>query len=107
MQILPIFALLALFAFSFSQNKKRQRTAAVLSAALAPGVSVMTASGIYGTVRTIDGDVIFLEISPGTTIRVAKGAIGRIVESPIVDAVDTPALLPDAGSTGISDEDHA
>jgi preprotein translocase subunit YajC len=107
MPILPLLVLLALFAFTFSQNKKRQRTAAVLSAALAPGVTVMTSGGIYGTVRSIDGDVVMLEVSPGTTLRIAKGAIGRIIESPIVDVVDTPAMLPDAGSTGISDEDHA
>jgi preprotein translocase subunit YajC len=107
MPILPLLVLLALFAFSFSQNKKRQRTAAALSAAMAPGVSVMTAGGIFGTVRSIDGDVVSLEISPGTTIRVAKGSIGRIIESPIVDAVDTPAMLPDAGTSGTSDEEHA
>lgn len=107
MPLLPVLVLLLLFAFTFTQNKKRQRTAAMLSAALAPGVTVMTAGGIYGTVRSIDGDVVMLEVSPGISLRIAKAAIGRIIESPIVDVVDTPTMLPGAGTTGISDEDRA
>ena len=107
MPLLPLLVLLLLFAFTFTQNKKRQRTAAMLSAALAPGVTVMTSGGIYGTVRSIDGDVVMLEVSPGMILRVARGAIGRIIESPIVDAVDTPTMLPGAGTAGITDEDHA
>jgi preprotein translocase subunit YajC len=107
MQILPLFVLLALFAFTFSQNKKRQRTAAALAAALAPGVTVMTAGGMYGTVRSIEGDVVMLEVAPGTTLKMARGAIGRIIESPIVDVVDTPTMLPGTTSDETSDEDRA
>lgn len=114
--LFPLLVLLALFAFTFSQNKKRQRTAAALASALAPGVTVMTAGGIYGTVRSIDGDVVLLEISPGITIRMAKAAIGRVVESPIVDAIDAvdahepPSLLPGAADDlpqQSTDEDRA
>ncbi len=106
--LFPLLVLLALFAFTFSQNRKRQRNAALLVAALAPGVTVMTAGGIYGTVRSIAEDVVVLEISPGVTIRMAKAAIGRVVDSPIVDAVDAAAMLPgtDAGSP-TNDEDRA
>ena len=113
--LFPLLVLLALFAFTFSQNRKRQRNAAVLVAALAPGVTVMTAGGIYGTVRSIADDVVILEISPGVTIRMAKAAFGRVVDSPIVDAVDAvdvveaPAMLPGAAETKspTTDEDRA
>jgi preprotein translocase subunit YajC len=107
--LFPLLVLLALFAFTFSQNRKRQRNAAALVAALAPGVTVMTAGGIYGTVRSIADDIVVLEISPGVTIRMAKAAIGRVVDSPIVDAVDAPAMLPGATDDGshTNDEDRA
>lgn len=77
--------------------------------ALAPGVMVMTAGGIYGTVRSISDDVVELEISQGVTIRVAKAAIGRVVDSPIVDAVEAPTMLPGVPDTGsdLNDEDRA
>lgn len=107
--LFPLLVLLALFAFTFSQNRKRQRNAAALVSALAPGVTVMTAGGIYGTVRSIADDIVVLEISPGVTIRVAKAAIGRVVDSPIVDAVDAPAMLagPDDVASQTTDEDRA
>lgn len=109
--IFPLLVLLALFAFTLTQNKKRQRNAAALAAALAPGVTVMTASGIYGTVRSIDNDVAILEISPGVTIRIAKAAIGRVVDSPIVDATLAPTMLPGAADGTApqqsNDEDRA
>ncbi len=107
--LFPLLVLLALFAFTFSQNRKRQRNAAALAMALAPGVTVMTAGGIYGTVRSIDDDVVKLEISPGVTIRMAKAAIGRVVDSPIVDAVEAPTMLPGVPDTGsdLNDEDRA
>lgn len=105
--LFPLLVLLALFAFTLSQNKKRQRAAAALAASLAPGVTVMTGGGIYGTVRSIADDVVILEVSPGITIRMAKAAIGRVVESPIVDAVDAPSLLPGSAETlPGSDEDQ-
>lgn len=113
--IFPLLVLLALFAFTLTQNKKRQRNAASLAAALSPGVTVMTAGGIYGTVRSIDDDVVVLEVSPGVTIRMAKAAIGRVVDSPIVDAVDAvdaieaktmlPSRSNDEGQS--NDEDRA
>ena len=108
--IFPLLVLLALFAFTLTQNKKRQRNAAALAAALSPGVTVMTAGGIYGTVRSIDGDVVVLEVSPGVSIRMAKAAIGRVVDSPIVDAVDAveaPTMLPGIASTSEQSADDA
>ena len=107
--LFPLLVLLALFAFTLSQNRKRQRNAAALAMALAPGVTVMTAGGIYGTVRSIADDVVHLEISPGVTIRMAKAAIGRVVDSPIVDAVEAPTMLPGAtdAESHNNDEDRA
>lgn len=107
--LFPLLVLLALFAFTFSQNRKRQRNSAALVSALAPGVTVMTSGGIYGTVRSIADDIVVLEISPGVTIRLAKAAIGRVVDSPIVDAVDAPAMLVGSNDaeSETDDEDRA
>lgn len=105
-QLLTLLPLLALVLYMVNQNKKRQRAAASLAASVAPGVTVMTAGGIYGTVRTIDGDIVSLEIAPGVTIRIAQRAIGRVVDSPIVEATLSPDAL-DRGVDGTNDEDRA
>jgi preprotein translocase subunit YajC len=41
------------------------------------GDEVMTTAGIFGTVTAVEGDVVSIEISPGTVMRVARAGIGR------------------------------
>jgi preprotein translocase subunit YajC len=62
---------------------QRQRLAAQreLIAALAPDDEVVTAGGMYGTVRSIADDHVVLEIAPGTEVRVAKQAVTGVVPS--------------------------
>ena len=55
---------------------------------LAPGVEVMTTSGIYGTVVGVDDTSIQLEVAPGTTVRVAKPAVGQVLTGDAVGAGD-------------------
>ena len=104
--LFPLLVLLALFAFTMTQNRKRKMIAANLASSLVIGAEVMTAGGIYGTVKAIADDVVSLEIAPGTTIRIAKAAIGRVVESSIVDAV-SPADELESAVPSTNDEDRA
>ena len=46
---------------------------------LAPGTEILTAGGMYGTVRSVDGDDVNVEISPGTEIRLAKRAVAAVI----------------------------
>jgi preprotein translocase subunit YajC len=81
--LLPLLALAALFWFLVLRPaQRRQRDQAALVSRLEPGLEVMTTSGMYGTVRTLDDDVAVLEVAPGVTMRFAKQAIMRIVTPP-------------------------
>lgn len=60
------------------QNMARHQA---LMASLQAGDEVMTMGGIFGRIRTLDDDVIELEVAPGTSFRVARSAISRKVES--------------------------
>lgn len=104
--LFPLLVLLALFAFTMTQNRKRKLTAANLAASLVIGAKVITAGGMYGTVRAIVDDVVSLEIAPGTTIRMAKAAIGRVIDTPIVDAV-SPSDALESAVPSTNDEDRA
>ena len=51
-----------------------------LMASLAVGDEVMTMGGIFGRIRHLEDDVIDLEVSPGTSLRVARSAVSRKVQ---------------------------
>jgi preprotein translocase subunit YajC len=40
---------------------------------------IVTAGGVYGRIRRMDGDVLTVEIAPDVTVRVARGAITGVI----------------------------
>lgn len=63
-------------------QRRRQAAQRALLADLSTGDEVITAGGIFGTVRSVADDHLVLEIAPGTQIRVAKEAVANIVPKP-------------------------
>ena len=87
--LLPFAVILVAFYFLILRPQRaRARQAQQLQATMAPGIEVMTTSGIYGTVREIRDDSIILEVSPGSTLRISKGAVGRVVADDASTAAD-------------------
>lgn len=77
---LLIFALpLLLLLFLFSSQRKRQRSFTDLQSGLQPGQEVVTTSGLYATIVSIDDQVAVLETGPGQTVRWDRRAIGSVV----------------------------
>jgi preprotein translocase subunit YajC len=55
------------------------------------GDEILTAGGIYGTLRAIDGDQLRLEIAPEVEIRVARRAVAAVLtDEQELDAPETP-----------------
>jgi preprotein translocase subunit YajC len=69
--------------------QRRQRAMAELRAQLAPGQEVMTTSGMFATVRAVEGDVVWLEAADGVVLRFTSGAVGTVV-SPTLRDGDAP-----------------
>lgn len=65
-----------------------------MQASLSLGDEVVLTSGIHGVVRSVDDEVVQVEVASGVTIRVARAAIG-IVIPPDND------VLPDSGEQEI------
>ncbi len=76
---LVYFALLAVLFFFLIVRPQRRQLASrrALIAAVEVGDDVITAGGIYGTIRAIDGDVLEVEIADGVVITLAREAIAR------------------------------
>jgi preprotein translocase subunit YajC len=76
-------------------QRRRRATQQQLLMQLEPGDEVMTAGGLFGTVREVGDHHIGLEIAPGTQVRLAKSAITARTEG---EREEEPAIGAD-GST--------
>ena len=89
---IAIYLVLLVVAFFFLIVRPQRRQAAarrMLIAALQVGDEIVTAGGIYGTVRAIDDEVVSVEVADGVTLRIAKGAVnGTAGGSRAVPAAD-------------------
>ena len=73
------FALL-LWLLLVRPQARRQRELGHMQSTLEVGDEVMLTSGVYATVRGLDEDVAQVEIADGVTIKVARGAVGQVVQ---------------------------
>ncbi len=80
---MPVFlvylALLAIVFFFLIVRPQRRQMAArrALISAVEVGDEVITAGGIYGTVREIEDDVLQIEVAEGVVLTLAREAIAR------------------------------
>ena len=89
--ILPFVLIVVVFWFLVvrpARNQQKRLAATQSSATL--GTEVMLGSGIYGTVAGVGDDTFDVQIAPGTTIKVAKQAVVRVVEPTEPTGTTTP-----------------
>ena len=90
--MLGILALLIFF--MFRNSRKRKAELEMLQEKMVPGAEVMTNFGLFGTLVAVDDDtnVATIETSPGSTVRVHRQTLARVVEDePVVDEITEDA----------------
>jgi len=108
--LFPFALILVAFYFLIIRpSRARQRATLELQQQLAPGLEVLTASGIYGRVTSVEDDVVSLEVAPGTSVRFAKGAVARVIThdsvmSPLEEDPTDPPPPGDQPDGGHSDQ---
>jgi preprotein translocase subunit YajC len=75
--IILIFGLMWLL-FIRPQRRKQQAQKDLLSN-VGPGDEIVTAGGLYGTVRSVEDDTVLLEIAPGLEVKLAKRAVAAVM----------------------------
>ncbi|MEN9911238.1 MAG: preprotein translocase subunit YajC [Actinomycetota bacterium] len=97
LMMVAVLALMVVFMIRNSRKQKADREA--LMAKVVKGANVMTTSGIFGTILSIDveDNEILLETTPGTKIRIHRQAVTTVVEkaAPVV-AVKNATAKPAA-----------
>ena len=79
-QFIFILAMLALLWLVLVRPRQRQmRAQRQQISALELGDEIVTAGGLYGTVKRIDEDEVRVEIAPDLEVRIAKRAIAAVL----------------------------
>jgi preprotein translocase subunit YajC len=78
--LIPILLLIALtyFVLVRPQRRRQQQQSQMLSD-LTVGAEILTAGGLFGTIRSIGEDQLTVEIAPGTNVKLDKRAVALIV----------------------------
>jgi preprotein translocase subunit YajC len=78
--LIPIALLVALTYFVLVRpQRRRQQQQNEMVSQLEEGVEILTAGGVYGTVRSIREDELTVEIAPGTNVKLDKRAVAMVV----------------------------
>lgn len=102
-QTLPLVLIVVAFWFLVIRPaRKRQQDTARIQSSVDVGAEVMLGSGIYGTVTAVADDTLQLEVAPGTTMKVARQAVARVIEDSAGDSADE-GLAPSADSVRDAD----
>jgi preprotein translocase subunit YajC len=67
--------------FIIRPQSKRAKKHRALVGGLQKGDQVITSSGIYGTIRAMDGEVLTVEIAKNTHIKVLKSYVGGLANA--------------------------
>jgi preprotein translocase subunit YajC len=90
--LIPIALLVALTYFVLVRpQRKRQQQQNQMVSQLEEGVEILTAGGVYGTVRSIREDELTVEIAPGTNVKLDKRAVAMVVPQEEPEAVPAAA----------------
>ncbi|REE94678.1 preprotein translocase subunit YajC [Thermomonospora umbrina] len=69
-------------------QSKRRREQLQMQSSIEPGARVLTTSGMYAEVVSVDDDGIVLEIAPGVEARFVKQAVMNVVDAKGAEAAD-------------------
>ncbi len=79
--LILIVVLFALFwLFLVRPQRTRARAQRELLGSLEPGDEIVSTGGLYGVIKSIDGDELRVEIADGLVVRMARRAVAGIVE---------------------------
>ena len=99
--LIVIVVLLALFWIVLVRpQRRRTQEQTDLIASLEEGDEIVSAGGLYGVIREIEGETLHVEIADGLVVRMARNAVAGLVEEEEELEEDR-----DEDSTSVSSED--
>ncbi|UYN84185.1 MAG: preprotein translocase subunit YajC [Microcella sp.] len=101
--MLGVLALLIFF--MFRNSRKRKADLELLQQKMVPGAEVMTNFGLFGTLVDIDDEqnVATIETSPGSTVRVHRQTLARVVEDEPFESDDAAVEMTEDDAPAVSE----
>ena len=97
MLIIYVVAFIAIFYFMAIRPQQRQRKAhQALLSSLKKGDRIVTAAGIYGTVKRVEDNIVVVEVAKGVTVKIARRAVAEIIRDP----AEARAAAPEGADEG-------
>lgn len=91
MLIIYVVAFIAIFYFMAIRPQQRQRRAHTeLLSSLKKGDTIVTAAGMYGTVKKVEENIVEVEVAKGVTVKINRRAVTEIVR----DRAEARAVAP-------------
>jgi preprotein translocase subunit YajC len=101
--LIVIVVLLALFWIILVRpQRRRTQEQTDLIESLEEGDEIVSAGGLYGVIREIEGETLHVEIAEGLVVRMARNAVVGLVEEEEEDELEEDR---DEGGTNVSIED--
>jgi preprotein translocase subunit YajC len=94
--LIAVFALMWLLLIR--PQRRKQLEQARMQDAIEVGDDVLTAGGIHGSVREIEGEIVHVEIAPGTTVRLDRRAVAAVAQEAEPEAETLPQ--PEQAASG-------
>ncbi|MGH3330204.1 MAG: preprotein translocase subunit YajC [Nocardioidaceae bacterium] len=99
--ILPLLLIVLAFWFLVIRPaRKRQQDMNRIQSSVEVGSEVMLGSGIYGKVVSVADETLQLEVAPGTTMKVARQAVVRVIDT----SAGEPGTPAPGDGPGVIDE---
>ena len=95
--ILVMLAVIWFFLIRPRQRQMREQQRQV--AAIEVGDDVVTAGGLYGTVRELEDGEVRLEIAPDVVVRVARRAVAAVLTEHDTDELETGEPVEETDGT--------
>lgn len=94
--IVMLGVLALLIFFMFRNSRKRRADMENLQSKMVPGAEVMTNFGLFGTLIDLDeeNNIATIEVAPGSTVRVHRQTLARVVEDEVVEESDSDVEEP-------------
>ena len=74
-------------------QQRRLKAQRALIASVSAGDRVLTAGGLIGTIRVLDGEQVVLEVAPGVEVRLLRAAISRVIDPDTAEVLDPEQSL--------------
>ena len=88
-----VIILVALFVllwwFLIRPQRRRSEAHVTMQDRLRIGDEIITAGGLHATVRAIEGDVLEIELAPGTIVRLDRRAVAAVADRDEPEEEDT------------------